>query len=79
MTCARPSRTASMTGWNGDVPVGKGGDTYDRYWIRVEEMKQSARIIEQCLDQLPEGPIMADMPASDSPRPNPTSCGTWRA
>ena len=54
-----------------DVPVGKGGDTYDRYWIRVEEMKQSARIIEQCLDQLPEGPIMADMPQVIPPaKPN---------
>ena len=45
-----------------DVPLGKDGDTYDRYWIRVEEMKQSTRIIEQCLNQLPEGPIMADLP-----------------
>ncbi len=54
-----------------DVPVGKGGDTYDRYWIRVEEMKQSARIIEQCLDQLPDGPIMADMPKVIPPaKPN---------
>ena len=35
-----------------EVPVGKDGDTYDRYWIRVEEMRQSARIIEQCLNQL---------------------------
>ena len=43
-----------------EVPVGKDGDTYDRYWIRVEEMRQSAHIIEQCLDQLPEGPIMAE-------------------
>ena len=54
-----------------DVPVGKGGDTYDRYWIRVEEMKQSARIIEQCLDQLPDGPIVADMPQVIPPaKPN---------
>ncbi len=45
-----------------DVPVGKNGDTYDRYWVRMEEMRQSARIILQCLDQLPEGPIMADIP-----------------
>ncbi len=45
-----------------DVPVGKNGDTYDRYWIRVEEMRQSARIIEQCLEQMPEGPIIADLP-----------------
>ncbi len=45
-----------------EVPVGKNGDTYDRYWVRMEEMRQSARIIRQCLDQLPEGPIMADAP-----------------
>ncbi|NKB82105.1 MAG: NADH dehydrogenase (quinone) subunit D [Nitrospirales bacterium] len=45
-----------------EVPVGKNGDTYDRYWIRVEEMRQSARIVQQCLEQLPEGPIVADDP-----------------
>jgi NADH-quinone oxidoreductase subunit C/D len=45
-----------------EVPVGKNGDTYDRYWIRMEEMRQSARIITQCLDQMPQGPIMADVP-----------------
>lgn len=45
------------------VPVGKNGDTYDRYWIRIMEMHESARIITQCLDRLPDGPIMAqDMP-----------------
>ncbi len=45
-----------------EIPLGKNGDTYDRYWIRVEEMRQSARIVKQCLDLLPEGPIMADLP-----------------
>ncbi len=45
-----------------EVPIGKNGDTYDRYWIRMEEMRQSARIIAQCLDQLPAGPIMAEAP-----------------
>jgi len=45
-----------------EVPVGKHGDTYDRYWVRMEEMRQSARIIKQCLDQMPEGPIIADAP-----------------
>jgi NADH-quinone oxidoreductase subunit C/D len=45
-----------------EVPIGKNGDTYDRYWIRMEEMRQSARIIAQCFDQLPEGPIMAEAP-----------------
>ncbi len=45
-----------------EVPVGKNGDTYDRYWIRMEEMRQSSRIIKQCLDQMPQGPIIADEP-----------------
>ena len=42
-----------------DVPVRHNGDTYDRYLVRMEEMRQSNRIIAQCLDKLPEGPIMA--------------------
>ncbi len=45
-----------------EVPLGKNGDTYDRYWIRVEEMRQSAKIIKQCLDQMPKGPIAVDNP-----------------
>jgi NADH-quinone oxidoreductase subunit C/D len=45
-----------------EVPVGKNGDTYDRYWIRMEEMRQSSRIIRQCLAQMPAGPIVADVP-----------------
>jgi len=39
-----------------DVPLGRNGDCYDRYWIRLEEMRQSARIIRQALKELPEGP-----------------------
>lgn len=46
-----------------DVPVGKNGDTYDRYLVRVAEMRQAGRIIAQCLDRLPEGPVMADLPS----------------
>jgi NADH-quinone oxidoreductase subunit D len=40
-----------------DVPVGTAGDCYDRYVLRIEEMRQSVRIIHQCLDKLPSGPI----------------------
>jgi len=43
-----------------DVPVGVRGDCYDRYLIRMEEMRQSIRIIDQCLNQMPEGPIKTD-------------------
>jgi len=42
-----------------NVPVGKNGDVYDRYLCRMEEMKQSNRIIKQCIEQLPKGAIMS--------------------
>ena len=48
--------------FNFEIPVGENGDTYDRYLVRMEEMKQSAVIIEQALDGLPEGPVMAKVP-----------------
>jgi NADH-quinone oxidoreductase subunit D len=40
-----------------DVPVGDAGDNYDRYLVRLEEMRQSMRIVEQALKQLPAGPV----------------------
>jgi NADH-quinone oxidoreductase subunit D len=40
-----------------DVPTGSVGDCYDRYLVRMEEMRQSVRILKQCLDKLPDGPI----------------------
>jgi NADH-quinone oxidoreductase subunit D len=42
------------------IPVGTVGDNYDRYRVRVAEMVESARIVGQCLDALPEGPFIAD-------------------
>jgi NADH-quinone oxidoreductase subunit D len=45
-----------------EVPVGIHGDVYDRYLVRMEEMRQSARILNQALARLPDGPINADDP-----------------
>lgn len=42
-----------------DVPIGKRGDVYDRYRCRMEEMRQSNRIIRQCIEKLPTGPVMS--------------------
>jgi NADH-quinone oxidoreductase subunit D len=41
-----------------DVPVGNNGDSYDRLWVLVQRMKESVKIIEQCLDKLPAGPYI---------------------
>jgi NADH-quinone oxidoreductase subunit D len=53
---------SAYSDFNFEIPIGENGDTYDRYLVRMEEMKQSAIIIEQALDGLPEGPVMAKVP-----------------
>jgi len=45
-----------------EVPVGSEGDIYDRYLVRLEEMRQSVRILEQAMDNLPDGPVNVDDP-----------------
>ncbi|KAA0990345.1 NADH dehydrogenase (quinone) subunit D [Dyadobacter aurulentus] len=44
------------------IPIGQNGDTYDRYMVRNEEMWQSLKIVEQAINNLPEGPYYADAP-----------------
>ena len=51
-----------------DVPVGSKGDNFDRFAVRMEEMKQSMRILEQALEQIPSGPIVVDNPQIILPR-----------
>jgi len=52
-----------------DIPIGKNGDCYDRYLIRVEEMYQSVKIIRQCIEKIPSGPVKTtDKKISPPPR-----------
>ena len=41
------------------IPVGKNGDCYDRYLCRIEEMRESVKIILQCIERLPKGPVIS--------------------
>ena len=50
-----------------DIPVGHNGDCYDRFVVRMEEIRQSIRIIRQTVDQLPPGPHRADVPLNVRP------------
>jgi len=45
-----------------DIPIGTAGDCYDRYWVKVQEMRQSLRIIEQAMGQLPSGAVRSEVP-----------------
>ena len=52
-----------------DIPTRAEGDVLARYLIRMDEIKQSLRIIDQCLHQMPDGPVMAKLPRLLRPRP----------
>jgi len=46
-----------------DIPIGRNGDNYDRFWVRMQEIKQSMRIVRQCIDIIEPGPVrIADLP-----------------
>jgi NADH-quinone oxidoreductase subunit D len=52
-----------------DIPTGTNGDTYDRYLVRIAEMRQSVRILQQAIEDIPSGPIMAKVPKVIKPAP----------
>jgi NADH-quinone oxidoreductase subunit D len=52
-----------------DIPTGENGDTFDRYMVRMEEFRQSVRIIRQAVQKLPDGPVMAKVPKIMKPPP----------
>jgi NADH-quinone oxidoreductase subunit C/D len=51
-----------------DIPTASAGDCYDRGVVRIEEMRQSVRIIEQCVRKMPEGPFKSDHPLTTPPK-----------
>jgi NADH-quinone oxidoreductase subunit D len=53
---------AAYSDFDFEIPTGPNGDTYDRYLVRMQEMRQSLRIIEQAVGRIPEGTIMAKVP-----------------
>lgn len=50
-----------------DIPTAQGGDCYDRAVVRIEEIRQSLRIIEQCMNNMPSGPYKSDHPLTTPP------------
>ncbi len=50
-----------------EIPTGKNGDCYDRSLVRMEEMRQSLRIMQQCVNNMPEGPYKSDHPLTTPP------------
>lgn len=55
-----------------DIPTGSAGDCYDRGLVRIEEMRQSLRIIEQCVSKMPAGDFKADHPLTTPPKKDET-------
>ena len=51
-----------------EIPLGENGDCFDRAVVRVEEMRQSLRIIEQCLKNMPEGTLQSRSSAHNTTR-----------
>lgn len=51
-----------------DVPIAQRGDCYDRAVVRIQEMRESLRIVEQCMNNMPSGPIKSDHPITTPPR-----------
>ncbi len=45
-----------------EVPIGASGDTFDRYLVRIQEMRESVKIVKQCVEQIPEGLVRSEAP-----------------
>jgi len=88
-----PSLRASGSGWDWrtmapydaydrmefDIPTATGGDNYDRFWVRIQEIHQSIRMVRQCIQQIEPGPIRADVPLVLRPEPGAEAYGRVEA
>ena len=62
-----------------DIPIATGGDNYDRFWVRIQEIHQSIRMVRQCIQQIEPGPIGADVPLVLRPEPGAEAYGRVEA
>ncbi|PKB79502.1 MAG: NADH dehydrogenase [SAR202 cluster bacterium Io17-Chloro-G9] len=62
-----------------DVPVAQTGDNYDRFWVRMQEIHQSIRIVRQCVQQIEPGPARLDLPLVLRPKPGAEAYGRVEA
>ena len=62
-----------------DVPTANNGDNYARFWVRIQEIRQSLRIIRQCAEQIEPGPVRANVPLVLRPEPGAEAYGRVEA
>ena len=62
-----------------DVPVAQNGDNYDRFWVRIQEIRQSIRIVEQCVQLIEPGPVRLELPLVLRPKPGAEAYGRVEA
>ena len=62
-----------------DIPTATGGDNYARFWVRIQEIHQSIRMVRQCIQQIEPGPIRADVPLVLRPEPGAEAYGRVEA
>ena len=88
--CLRASRTRRSTcgvtcpyslypALDFEIPTGRNGDTWDRSWVRIEEMRQSLRILRQAMDGFPEGDHRARAPRNIEPPAGRGVLAPWKA
>ncbi|CAD7000752.1 unnamed protein product [Ceratitis capitata] len=60
-----------------DIPIGRNGDCYDRYLVRMEEIRQSTSLVKQCIEKMPRGPVKTE-DRKISPPPRAEMKNLWK-